>query len=88
MARFAEYMDYDYLPRKAMTAGFGESFLQNPQDEVDYLAAKKFKFEPDDRGSAFGTFLALQQNPNALIDARMKLPPNFQAFTQMSRMFG
>ena len=88
MARFAEYMDYDYLPRKALTAGFGESFLQDPQGELDYLAAKRFKFDPDDRGNAFAAFLALQQNPNALIDAKMKLPPNFEAFTAMSRMGG
>lgn len=88
MARFAEYMDYDYLPRKALTAGFGESFLQDPQGELDYLAAKRFKFNPDDRGNAFATFLALQQNPNALIDAKLKLPPNFEAFTAMSRMGG
>lgn len=88
MSSFSKYSDYDYLPRQAMTAGLGDVFQQNPQGEIDYLAAKKFKFEPDDRGSSFNTFLALQQNPNALIDARMKLPPNFQAFTQMSRMFG
>jgi hypothetical protein len=89
MARFSEYMDYDYLPRKAMIAGLGDAFVENPQGELDYLSAKRFKFQPDDnRGSAFGRFLALQQNPNALMDASMKLPSNFEAFSQIARMGG
>jgi len=86
MARFAEYADYDYLPGKAQLAGVGDAFELNPEAITSYLEAKKYKFEPEDRADLFSRFLLLQQNPNALAAAKMKLPPKFEAFTALSSL--
>ena len=84
MSRFAEYADYDYLPRKAQLAGVGDAFELNPEATTSYLEAKKYKFEPDDKADLFSRFLMLQQNPSALAAAKMKLPPKFEAFTALA----
>jgi hypothetical protein len=88
MSRFYKYSDYDYLPSEALKVGIGDSFLSEPQAETDYLAAQKFKFQPAEDGNLFGRFLALQNNPNALVESKMRLPANFQAFMAMSGMGG
>jgi hypothetical protein len=88
MSRFFKYADYDYLPSEALTVGIGDSFASEPQAETDYLSSKRFKFEPADSANLFGRFLTLQNNPEALAESKMKLPPNFQAFMAMSRMGG
>jgi len=61
MASFADYLDseYSYLP--------GEIYRARPRD--------KFKFRSkNDKGDLFETFLALQANPQALIQSTMQLP--------------
>ena len=50
MARFSEYLDASYLPGDVYTAGLSE-YRSRPQEVIDYLAEKKFKFNPEDDGS-------------------------------------
>lgn len=83
MARFSEYLDVSYLPGEVYTAGLSE-YRSRPQEVIDYLAEKKFKFNPEDDGSYFQRFLALQNNPEALVQGKVKLPQRFQEFMAMS----
>lgn len=84
MARFSEYLDTKYLPGEVYGAGLSE-YRDRPQEVVDYLAAKKFKFTPDtDDGTYFQTFLALQNNPEALFESKLQVPKNFQTFMALS----
>lgn len=83
MARFSEYLDHSYLPGEIYTAGLSE-YRSRPQEVIDYLAEKKFKFNPKDDGNYFQQFLALQNNPDALIQSKVKLPQRFQEFMAMS----
>lgn len=84
MARFSEYLDASYLPGEVYTAGLSE-YRSRPQEVIDYLAEKKFKFNPeDDDGTYFQRFLALQNNPEALVQGKVKLPQRFQEFMAMS----
>lgn len=61
MASFADYLDseYPYLP--------GEIYRRYPQDRFKFRSKK-------DAGDLFQTFLALQSNPQALIQSTMQLP--------------
>ena len=75
MASFADYLDseYSYLP--------GDIYRARPRD--------KFKFRSkNDKGDLFETFLALQANPQALIQSTMQLPEtpfgNLSTFLQGS----
>ena len=83
MARFSEYIDASYLPGEVYTAGLSD-YRDRPQEIVDDLVAKKFKFAPGDDGDYFQQFLALQNNPNALAESKMKVPRRFQEFMAMS----
>lgn len=84
MARFSEYLDASYLPGEVYSAGLSE-YRDRPQEVAEYLAQKKFKFSPDaEDGTYFQTFLALQNNPEALFESKMRLPKNFQTFMALS----
>lgn len=83
MARFSEYVDASYLPGEVYTAGLGE-YRDRPQEIAEYVANKRFKFTPDNDGSYFQTFLALQNNPEALFESKMRLPKNFETFMALS----
>ena len=85
MARFAEYADSGYLPGEVYSAGLsGYGF--KPQEQVEYIAKKRFKFKPkEDSGEYFQQFLALQNNPQLLGQQAFGSSPGF--FNTMS-MFG
>jgi len=83
MARFSEYLDANYLPGEVYSAGLSD-YRSRPQEIIDYLADKKFKFKPEDDGSYFQQFLALQNNPEALLVGKLNLPKRFQEFMAMS----
>lgn len=84
MARFSEYLDASYLPGEVYSAGLSE-YRDRPQEVADYLAQKKFKFSPDaEDGTYFQTFLALQNNPNALVESKLRFPKNFETFMALS----
>ena len=69
MASFGDYMKAGYSPGTV----------------YDTLAESKFKFKPTDDGSYFEQFLALQQNPTAVLMKNITLPEGFQ---KMASMFG
>ena len=85
MARFFDYLDYkDVLPGEVSFAGLGEYFPQDPGSKTAYVAAKRFKFEPEEQDSLFARFLALQANPNSLVEQKMKMPPKFALFSALA----
>ena len=85
MARFAEYADSGYLPGEVYSAGLSGYGLK-PQEQVEYIAKKRFKFKPkEDSGEYFQQFLALQNNPQLLGQQAFGSSPGF--FNIMS-MFG
>jgi len=75
MVRFSEVVDSDsYLPGDARFAGLDE-YRQYPQQVLDYIRKKQFKFQPkSDVGDLFQTFLNLQANPERLFTATAKMP--------------
>lgn len=72
MARFSEYVDSAYLPGEIRSSGLSDYQLY-PQLRSDYMEKKLWKFQPkeDNTGDLFQQFLALQNNPEALMP---KLP--------------
>ena len=85
MARFAEYADSGYLPGEVYSAGLSGYGLK-PQEQVEYIAKKRFKFkQKEDSGEYFQQFLALQNNPQLLGQQAFGSSPGF--FNTMS-MFG
>jgi len=86
MARFSEYLDYEYLPGEVYSSGLSDYRLK-PQTVIDYITNKRFKFDGDeDRGESFQNFLRLQANPNALVEAKMKFPQRFEDFMSLSSL--
>jgi hypothetical protein len=61
-------------------------FISTDQSLIGNEFNKLSKFKPGDAGDSFQTFLTLQNNPNALIESRLKLPAGFVAFSQLSNM--
>ena len=85
MSRYSNYIDQEYLPGEVYRSGLGE-YRYEPQAVTEYIANKKFKFDPGkDDGFVFQRFLNLQANPESLFLNNIKLPENFQRF---SNMFG
>jgi len=84
MSRFSEYLDYDYLPGDVKFSGLSE-YRQRPQEVIDYLTEKQFKFVPTDSGTQFQNFLALQANPLLLTEKAVRLPSNFETLLSLSR---
>ena len=85
MARYAEYADSGYLPGEVYSAGLSGYGLK-PQEQVEYIAKKRFKFKPkEDSDEYFQQFLALQNNPQLLGQQAFGSSPGF--FNTMS-MFG
>ena len=77
MARFSEYVDSDYLPGDVYSIGLSDSGLL-PQEKMTYMTNKRFKFKPNsDAGDSFQRFLALQNNPEALLMSGIQLPKGF-----------
>jgi hypothetical protein len=91
MARFSEYVDSSYLPGEVYNSGL-DSIREDPQRVVDYLTDKKFKFKSaEDMGEAFPgasfqRFLNLQANPESLALNKMRIPQQFQLFSQLANL--
>jgi len=99
MSRYSEYISESYGPRNIYSgylpgdvarAGTSQYRRNNtPMDITDYIASKRFIFSPDkeppDGGERFQTFLALQANPEALVENRLKNNPGFLNAISMLR---
>jgi hypothetical protein len=85
MARFADYIDTEYLPGEIRQSTYGAAAL-NPLAITKYEANKRWKFEPGsaDRGTSFQDFLNWQNNPQGAMLSKVKLPSEFLAFMQMT----
>ena len=76
MARFADYLDSGYLPGEVWRGAYGEA---SPTSMLAYELGKKFKFKPnvDIAGEFMGEFMALNKNPDFLINSSINLPSDF-----------
>jgi hypothetical protein len=89
MARFSQYDNY--LPGEIYRSGL-DSIREDPQNVVDYLTDKKFKFKSAEEigepfpGASFQRFLQLQANPESLALNKMRTPQQFQLFRQLSNL--
>jgi len=85
MARFADYIDKDYLPGEVRTAAYDSAAL-NPLATTAYENKKRWKFKPGTQpdGASFQDFMNWQNNPEAVMSSKMKLPAGFLAFNQMA----
>lgn len=84
--KYADYLDSDVLPGEAYAARFGDNIVFSPQNKVDYMTGKKFKFKPAESGDLFQRFLALQSNPEALFTSVAKMPDT--PFGNLSQYMG
>lgn len=82
MARFADYLDSDYLPGEVRRGVYGDA---SPFSALEYELNKRVKFKPksDIAGKYLEEFMQLYQNPNALAERDMRLPGDFVGFSQM-----
>lgn len=91
MARFSEYVDSSYLPGEIYSSGL-DSIREDPQNVIDYLTDKKFKFKSAGDigeafpGASFQRFLTLQANPESLALNKMRTPQKFQLFSQLANL--
>ena len=68
----ASFVDYDdYSPGEVYRGSYG---AMTPQQRLDYNQEKKRVFKSDTTGDLFQRFLALQNNPEALFTATVKMP--------------
>jgi hypothetical protein len=76
MARFADYLDSDYLPGNVRRSFYGDA---SPFSVLNYELSKRVKFSPqtDIAGKFMKEFSALSNNPNSLVDSSMRLPSDF-----------
>lgn len=83
MARFSQYLDYDYLPGDIRRSTYGDA---SPFTSLSYELGKRFKFKPqsDIAGKYLQEFMAMNQNPNVLAEQSIRLPSDFVVFSQMS----
>ena len=89
MARFSQYDNY--LPGEIYSSGL-DSIREDPQNVVDYLTDKKFKFKSAGDigeaypGASFQRFLNLQTDPESLVRKKIQTPQQFQLFNQLSNL--
>ena len=81
MASWFDYSDREagYLP--------GEIYRSTGLAGKMMSGTKGWKFQPNDGGSAFGKFLALSKNPDALAQGVMQMP-GMKEMNQMATMLG
>lgn len=85
MARFADYVDSAYLPGEIRRSAYGTA-ASNPLAVTKYEANKRWNFQPETavNGTSFQDFLNWQNNPEAAMSSKVKLPSKFLAFMQMA----
>jgi hypothetical protein len=85
MARFFDYVDASYLPGEIRRSVYGTA-ASNPLAVTKYEANKKWNFQPGSavNGTSFQDFLNWQNNPEAAMSSKVKLPSKFLAFMQMA----
>jgi hypothetical protein len=85
MARFVDYLDTGYLPGEIRQSTYGAAAL-NPMAITKYEANKRWKFQPETKGggASFQDFMNWQNNPDAAMSSKIKLPAGFLAFNQMA----
>ena len=85
MARFTDYVDAAYLPGEIRRSTYGTA-VSNPLAITKYEANKKWGFQPGTavNGTSFQDFLNWQNNPEAAMSSKVKLPSKFLAFMQMA----
>lgn len=67
------YSEFDnYLPGDFYRSTYGSSY--SPQQLTMLRAAKNWKFNPKNKGDYFQRFMALQNNPEALVSNKLVLP--------------
>jgi hypothetical protein len=76
MARFADYLDSDYLPGDVRRSSYGDA---SPFSVLNYELSKRVKFKPQTNiaGKFMKEFSALSDNPGFLVDSSMRLPSDF-----------
>jgi hypothetical protein len=87
MARFADYLDGNYLPGEVRRSSYGDA---SPFSMINYELSKRFKFKPeaDVAGKFMQEFQALSENPNFLADSSMRLPSDFVQMLNYMRSTG
>lgn len=85
MARFADYIDSDYLPGEIRRSTY-ETAALNPLATTKYETKKKWNFQPEssNNGASFQNFLNWQNNPEATLLSKINLPSKFLTFMQMA----
>jgi|31_taG_2_1085359.scaffolds.fasta_scaffold31319_2 hypothetical protein len=73
MASYSDYLDTDYLPGDIYRASASQ-YHKDPVLAGKYIENKRWKFKPDDEGTAFQDFLALSRNPDLLMQGFMQMP--------------
>ena len=88
MARYTDYLESDVTPGQVQRAGYAEYFANNPLLASQYLTAKKFKFQPADKGNTFQNFLNLMSNPESVASKNIKLPAMYQLMGKLGVSVG
>ena len=85
MARFSDYLDTAALPGEIRRSAYGAA-VSDPLAITKYEASKRWNFRPeaDVSGTSFQNFLNWQNNPDAALLAKVKLPSKFLTFMQMT----
>lgn len=87
MARFADYLDSDYLPGDVRRSSYGDA---SPFSVLNYELSKRVKFKPESNvaGRFMQEFQALSENPDFLANSSMKLPSDFVQMLNYMRSSG
>lgn len=85
MARFSDYLDTAYLPGEIRRSTY-ETASTNPLATTKYETNKKWNFQPESsvNKTSFQDFLNWQNNPDAALSSKVKLPSKFLTFMQMT----
>ena len=61
-----------YLPGERFRSDYGRGL--SPLDLARFRARRSWSFSPKDQGDYFQQFLAIQQNPEALLSSTIEMP--------------
>ena len=85
MASYSDYLGSDYLPGDLYRSSV--STIKDPMLAGKYIEGKRWKFKPDDQGSAFQKFMAFARNPDLLVQGFMQMP-GIKDMNEKAAMFG
>lgn len=84
-----DWMDYSIgsrsLPFISSEAGLGSFSMTGGQPTVIgslFNRASQFRSKDQDRGTSFQRFMNLMNNPDSIVENKMKVPAGFAAFAQ------